>query len=65
MVIPGFREIEMNEEGRISTFSCFWYQCIFLNNGVTVFPGKSLVFNTGLTDQVYIVELEMYMAKRF
>ena len=44
---PWLREIEMNEEGRISTFSCFWYQCIFINNGVTVFPGKSLVFNTG------------------
>lgn len=41
------REIELNEEGRISTFSCFWYQCIFINHGVTIFPGKSLVFNTG------------------
>lgn len=44
---PWIREMEMNVEGTISTFSCFWYQCIFINNGVTVFPGKSLVFNTG------------------
>jgi len=40
-------EIEMNDTGRLNTFSCFWYQCIYLNKGVTIYPSKSLIFNTG------------------
>ena len=40
-------EIEFNFTGRLKTFSCFWYQTIFLNDGLTIYPNKSLIFNTG------------------
>ena len=37
-----------NENGKISTWAIFWYQTIFLNNGLTVYPTKSLVINNGM-----------------
>ena len=37
-----------NENEKISTWAIFWYQTIFLNNGLTVYPTKSLVINNGM-----------------
>lgn len=37
-----------NENGKISTWAIFWYQTIFLNKGLTVYPAKSLVINKGM-----------------
>lgn len=37
-----------NQIKKISTWAIFWYQTIFLNNGLTLYPSKSLVFNSGM-----------------
>ncbi len=40
-------QLNANMTGRISTLDIFWYQYIFLNNGLTIFPKFSLVSNSG------------------
>ena len=37
-----------NDRGKINSWAIFWYQTIFLNNGFTVYPTRSHVFNDGM-----------------
>lgn len=37
-----------NKEGKLNTWAIFWYSSIFMNNGLCLFPAKSLVKNIGL-----------------
>jgi hypothetical protein len=43
-----FSQITANKEGKLNTWAIFWYAEIFINNGFTLFPGKSLANNTGM-----------------
>lgn len=36
-----------NELGEISAWDAYWYQAVYLNNGLTIFPNKSHVKNRG------------------
>jgi hypothetical protein len=36
-----------NELGEISAWDAYWYQAVYLNNGLTIFPNKSHVKNKG------------------
>lgn len=39
--------IVKNEQGLISAWDAYWYQAVFLNNGLTLYPNKSHVNNEG------------------
>ena len=40
-------QVIANAEGRLYTWAVFWYAVVFLNNGLTVYPKKSIVQNIG------------------
>lgn len=42
-----WKQLEWNRSGRISTWFVFWYAKIFLMDGLSLFPSRSLVRNIG------------------
>lgn len=43
-----FSQLAENQlEGKTDSWAIYWYFCIFQNNGLTLFPGESLVQNIG------------------
>lgn len=42
------QQLKDNDSGKISTWAIYWYQTIFLKNGLTIYPVKSHVFNNGM-----------------
>ena len=47
LIENNYRQIELNQQNKINTWAIFWYQTIFLNQGICLFPSKSLVINNG------------------
>lgn len=43
-----WRQLELNRSGKLNTWFVFWYATLFLNKGVALFPGASLVKNIGM-----------------
>jgi hypothetical protein len=43
-----YSQIIRNNTGALDTFAIFWYATIFKNNGLTLFPKKTLVINNGI-----------------
>ena len=47
-LIPNnYQQLLLNQQEKISTWAIYWYQTIFLNNGLCLVPNKTLVFNDG------------------
>ncbi|MDR1715566.1 MAG: glycosyltransferase [Prevotella sp.] len=46
--INQFSQIEQNYEGTLKTWAIKWYATIFINNGLCLYPHKSLVDNIGV-----------------
>jgi hypothetical protein len=45
---PSFKEqLFLNREGKLNTWAIFWYTSVFLKDGLSLHPGKSLVQNIG------------------
>lgn len=44
---PYWKQLELNKSGKIFTWFIFWYAILFLENGLTLFPSRSLVLNIG------------------
>lgn len=42
-----FRQLKANYDGSLNTWAIYWYSTIFLNNGICLTPGKTLVQNIG------------------
>ncbi len=42
------QQLADNINGKIKTWAIFWYQTIFINKGLTVYPLKSLIRNDGM-----------------
>jgi len=42
------QQLKDNDTKKISTWAIFWYQTIFLNNGFSIYPVRSHVFNDGM-----------------
>lgn len=40
-------QLELNQKGKINTWAVFWYQSIFLNNGLSLHPKITLTQNIG------------------
>lgn len=45
---PYWRQLELNRRRKLDTWFVFWYATLFLNDGLALFPGKSLVNNIGM-----------------
>ena len=43
-----FKQIELNISGELNTWAIKWYASIYINNGLCLFPYKSLVKNIGI-----------------
>jgi len=43
-----YSQIVMNKTGQLNTWAIFWYVVQFVNNGLALFPSKSLVNNIGM-----------------
>ena len=43
-----YKLLQMKANGEIDTWDVCWYASVFLNNGYGVYPGKSLIKNTGI-----------------
>ena len=41
-------QLELNRRGEMNTWFIFWYVTLFLSNGLSLFPNKSLVKNIGM-----------------
>ena len=45
---PSYKnQLELNKNGTINTWAIFWYSSVFLKNGLSLHPTKSLVQNIG------------------
>jgi hypothetical protein len=44
---PYFAMLERHRRGEIDSWAIRWYLSVFMHHGLTLFPGKSLVRNTG------------------
>ena len=42
------QQLSDNTSGKIQTWAIFWYQTIFINKGLTVYPSKALIRNDGM-----------------
>lgn len=42
-----WKQLEMNRDGKINTWFVFWYANLFLRNGLSLFPSRTLVSNMG------------------
>ena len=42
------QQLSDNVSGKIQTWAIFWYQTIFINKGLTVYPSKALIRNDGM-----------------
>jgi hypothetical protein len=40
-------QVIKNAEGKLHTWAVFWYATVFLNNGLTIYPKRSMVQNIG------------------
>lgn len=45
---PYWEQLELNRLGKIDSWFVFWYANIFLRNGLSLFPSRSLVRNIGM-----------------
>ena len=45
-----WKQLELNQKGKINTWFIFWYANVFLREGLSLFPMKSLVNNIGMDD---------------
>lgn len=45
---PYSQQLEMNITGQLNTWAIMWLASVFNNNGLVLYPGKSLVKNVGL-----------------
>lgn len=43
-----WKQLELNRDGTINTWFIFWYATVFLNNGLVLFPGRSVIRNIGM-----------------
>lgn len=44
---PYFTQLEQNKSGEIKSWFVFWYAILFFNNGLSLFPARSLANNIG------------------
>jgi hypothetical protein len=42
------QQLKDNDANKIKTWAIFWYQTVFLKNGLSVYPSRSLIFNSGM-----------------
>lgn len=42
-----WNQLKLNKEGKINSWAVKWYASVFLNNGLCLHPGKSLIRNIG------------------
>jgi acetyltransferase-like isoleucine patch superfamily enzyme len=47
---PYWEQLVLNRSGKISTWFVFWYANVFLSEGLTLFPSRSLVRNIGFDE---------------
>ncbi|CAN5530708.1 glycosyltransferase [soil metagenome] len=40
--------LQQHIEGKISSWAACWYACVFLQNGLTLYPPQALTLNTGM-----------------
>lgn len=45
-----WKQLELNRVGKINTWFVFWYANLFLRDGLSLFPARSLVNNIGMDD---------------
>lgn len=45
-----WKQLESNKEGKMDTWFVFWYANIFLQDGLSLFPARSLVNNIGMDE---------------
>ena len=45
---PFYELLKKHHEGKVSSWDVCWYATIFLKNGLTLYPGKSLTENIGM-----------------
>ena len=42
------QQLKDNDTNKIKTWAIFWYQTVFLKNGLSVYPSRSLILNSGM-----------------
>ena len=42
-----WEQVVKNANGSLFTWAVFWYAAVFLNNGLTIYPKRSMVKNIG------------------
>jgi hypothetical protein len=45
---PYWEQLVLNRSGKQNTWFIFWYACVFLRGGLSLFPSRSLVNNVGM-----------------
>jgi hypothetical protein len=43
-----WRQLELNQKGRLNTWFVYWYAALFLRGGLALYSGRSLVHNIGM-----------------
>jgi hypothetical protein len=44
---PYFKMLKAQTKGKVNSWAVRWYATAFLNNKLTLYPGKTLIYNTG------------------
>ncbi len=60
---PYFEMLEKNVEGQISSWAIEWYASVFRRKGMTLFPVRTLVSNTGDEDATHSVRPEFWASQ--